>query len=99
MSRRFAKGKGEVNICVLNHLRKMLIIFIDYKAEIMKELSKSRLEMENVRRQLLQQEIALNIQQTDELTRSLSPHPMETSFVDTRSFNGPFFERALKTWT
>lgn len=41
--------------------------------------------MDAVRRQLLQQEIALNIQQTDALTRSLSPQPMETSFADTRS--------------
>lgn len=41
--------------------------------------------MDSVRRQLLQQEIALNIQQTDALTRSLSPQPMETSFADTRS--------------
>lgn len=45
----------------------------------------ARLEMDAVRRQLLQQEIALNIQQTDALTRSLSPQPIETSFVDTRS--------------
>lgn len=43
------------------------------------------MEMDAVRRQLLQQEIALNIQQTDALTRSLSPQPMETSFADTRS--------------
>lgn len=41
--------------------------------------------MDAVRRQLLQQEIALNIQQTDALTRSLSPQPMEASFADTRS--------------
>lgn len=51
----------------------------------MKELNKARLEMDAVRRQLLQQEIALNIQQTDALTRSLSPQPMESSFADTRS--------------
>jgi hypothetical protein len=70
---------------VLEISREMLTIFIDFQAEILKELNKSRLEMDGVRRQLLQQEIALNIQQTDELTRSLSPHPMETSFVDTRS--------------
>lgn len=70
---------------VLEISREMLTILIDFQAEILKELNKSRLEMDGVRRQLLQQEIALNIQQTDELTRSLSPHPMETSFVDTRS--------------
>lgn len=39
------------------------------KAEIMKELAKSRLEIDNVKRQMLQQEIAYNIQQTDALTR------------------------------
>lgn len=44
------------------------------KSEIMKELSKSRLEIDNVKRQMLQQEIAFNIQQTDALTRSLSPN-------------------------
>ena len=55
------------------------------QADILKELNKARLEMDAVRRQLLQQEIALNIQQTDALTRSLSPHPMENSFADTRS--------------
>uniref|UniRef100_A0A146LBH9 Liprin-alpha-2 n=1 Tax=Lygus hesperus TaxID=30085 RepID=A0A146LBH9_LYGHE len=46
------------------------------KAEIVKELSKARLEIDNVKRQMLQQEIAFNIQQTDALTRyaeSLSP--------------------------
>uniref|UniRef100_T1HD06 Liprin-alpha CC2 domain-containing protein n=1 Tax=Rhodnius prolixus TaxID=13249 RepID=T1HD06_RHOPR len=39
------------------------------KAEIVKELSKARLEIDNVKRQMLQQEIAFNIQQTDALTR------------------------------
>ncbi|KAL5282234.1 syd-2 family protein [Megaselia abdita] len=48
------------------------------KSEIMKELSKTRLEIDNFKRQLLQQEIAYNIQQTEALTRSLSP----TSMVD-----------------
>ncbi|XP_021700018.1 liprin-alpha-1 isoform X5 [Aedes aegypti] len=43
------------------------------KSEILKEMSKSRLEMDNFKRQLLQQEIAFNIQQTEALTRSLSP--------------------------
>ncbi|XP_053693233.1 liprin-alpha-1 isoform X2 [Sabethes cyaneus] len=44
------------------------------KSEIIKEISKSKLEMENFKRQLLQQEIAFNIQQTEALTRSLSPN-------------------------
>lgn len=35
----------------------------------MKELSKTRLEVENAKRQIIQQEIAFNIQQTDALTR------------------------------
>lgn len=43
------------------------------KSEVVKELSKTRLETENFKRQLLQQEIAFNIQQTEALTRSLSP--------------------------
>ena len=34
-----------------------------------KELQKTRLEIENVRRQMLQQEIHFNIQQTEALTR------------------------------
>lgn len=69
----------------LDKSRKCLEDSLKEKADILKELNKSRLEMDAVRRQLLQQEIALNIQQTDALTRSLSPQPMETSFADTRS--------------
>lgn len=48
------------------------------KGEIVKELSKTRLETENFKRQLLQQEIAFNIQQTEALTRSLSPSNVAT---------------------
>ncbi|XP_031617504.1 liprin-alpha-1 isoform X6 [Contarinia nasturtii] len=48
------------------------------KTEIVKELSKTRLETENFKRQLLQQEIAFNIQQTEALTRSLSPSNVAT---------------------
>ena len=69
----------------LEKARKCMEESLNEKADIFKELNKARLEMDAVRRQLLQQEIALNIQQTDALTRSLSPQPMETSFVDTRS--------------
>ena len=39
------------------------------QVEILKELQKARLEVENVRRQMLQQEIHFNIQQTEALTR------------------------------
>jgi hypothetical protein len=35
-------------------------------------LGKARLEIDNVKRQMLQQEIAFNIQQTDALTRLVS---------------------------
>lgn len=48
------------------------------KGEIVKELSKTRLETENFKRQLLQQEITFNIQQTEALTRSLSPNNIAT---------------------
>lgn len=45
----------------------------------MKELSKSKIEIDCIKRQMLQQEIAFNIQQTDALTRSLSPTAGEPS--------------------
>lgn len=48
------------------------------KTDIIKELSKTRLETDNFKRQLLQQEIAFNIQQTEALTRSLSPSHVTT---------------------
>jgi hypothetical protein len=40
-----------------------------FQGDIVKELGKARLEIDNVKRQMLQQEIAFNIQQTDALTR------------------------------
>ncbi|XP_065221933.1 liprin-alpha-1-like isoform X3 [Planococcus citri] len=49
------------------------------KNELMKELSKSKIEIDCIKRQMLQQEIAFNIQQTDALTRSLSPTAGEPS--------------------
>ncbi|KAK7869343.1 hypothetical protein R5R35_012892 [Gryllus longicercus] len=55
------------------------------KGDIVKELSKARLEIDNVKRQMLQQEIAFNIQQTDALTRSLSPSAADPSFVRSAS--------------
>ncbi|XP_049844156.1 liprin-alpha-1-like isoform X23 [Schistocerca gregaria] len=55
------------------------------KGDIVKELSKARLEIDNVKRQMLQQEIAFNIQQTDALTRSLSPSGADPNFVRTPS--------------
>ncbi|XP_044589857.1 liprin-alpha-1 isoform X6 [Cotesia glomerata] len=58
----------------LEKMRKIAEDLQNEKSEIMKELSKARLEIDNVKRQMLQQEIAFNIQQTDALTRSLSPN-------------------------
>ncbi|XP_069694792.1 liprin-alpha-1 [Periplaneta americana] len=57
------------------------------KGDIVKELGKARLEIDNVKRQMLQQEIAFNIQQTDALTRSLSPSAVAdpSSFVRSSS--------------
>lgn len=58
----------------LEKTRKLAEELHQEKGEIIKELSKARLETENYKRQLLQQEIAFNIQQTEALTRSLSPN-------------------------
>lgn len=60
------------------------------KGEIIKELSKARLETESYKRQLLQQEIAFNIQQTEALTRSLSPN----SGVDPQQLAAAQFSRS-----
>lgn len=57
----------------LDKARKLAEELHQEKQDIVKELSKTRLEIENYKRQLLQQEIAFNIQQTEALTRSLSP--------------------------
>lgn len=61
----------------LDKTRKTMEDLEGQKSDIMKELAKSRLEIDNVKRQMLQQEISYNIQQTDALTRSLSPNNME----------------------
>lgn len=58
----------------LEKARKLAEELHQEKGEIIKELSKARLETDNYKRQLLQQEIAFNIQQTEALTRSLSPN-------------------------
>lgn len=67
----------------LEKARKLAEELHQEKTDIMKELSKTRLEIENYKRQLLQQEIAFNIQQTEALTRSLSPNNM----VEQNSFS------------
>ncbi|XP_055296216.1 liprin-alpha-1 isoform X17 [Sitodiplosis mosellana] len=68
----------------LEKARKMAEELHHDKTDIVKELSKTRLETENFKRQLLQQEIAFNIQQTEALTRSLSPSNVTT--VEPNSF-------------
>ncbi|PSN50323.1 Liprin-alpha-1 [Blattella germanica] len=60
------------------------------KGDIVKELGKARLEIDNVKRQMLQQEIAFNIQQTDALTRSLSP----SAVADPASFEWEKMQQA-----
>jgi hypothetical protein len=50
-----------------------LVLFVCFQGDIVKELGKARLEIDNVKRQMLQQEIAFNIQQTDALTRLVIP--------------------------
>ncbi|XP_073955486.1 PTPRF interacting protein alpha isoform X4 [Choristoneura fumiferana] len=57
----------------LEKTRKYAEELVAEKQEILKELAKWRMETEQLKRQMLQQEIAFNIQQTDALTRSLSP--------------------------
>ena len=52
-----------------------------FQSDLLKELQKSKLETENIRRQMLQQEIHHNIQQTEALTRNLSPQ-IDFSGVD-----------------
>ncbi|KAK6640907.1 hypothetical protein RUM44_012605 [Polyplax serrata] len=69
----------------LDKTRKRLEDLQSEKGEICKELSKARLEIDNVKRQMLQQEIAYNIQQTDALTRSLSPSANDPNFVRSSS--------------
>ncbi|XP_023333261.1 liprin-alpha-1 isoform X4 [Eurytemora carolleeae] len=57
----------------LTATRKKLEDLANIKGETTKELQKSRLETENLKRQILQQEISFNIQKTEALTRNLSP--------------------------
>ncbi|KAJ0183071.1 hypothetical protein K1T71_001047 [Dendrolimus kikuchii] len=57
----------------LEKTRKYADELLAEKQDILKELAKWRMETEQLKRQMLEQEIAFNIQQTDALTRSLSP--------------------------
>ncbi|XP_056635833.1 liprin-alpha-1 isoform X2 [Diorhabda carinulata] len=79
----------------LEKTRKMLEDLDNQKSEIMKELAKSRLEIDNVKRQMLQQEIAYNIQQTDALTRSLSPNAVDPSTFSRSASHSSFDSHSL----
>ncbi|KAK4306302.1 hypothetical protein Pmani_021853 [Petrolisthes manimaculis] len=57
----------------LEKTRKFLEDSTQEKSEIVKELSRRQLEAEQLKQQILQQEIAFNIKQTEALTRSVSP--------------------------
>ena len=50
------------------------INFAFFQNDALKECQRARLEVENVKRQMLQQEIHHNIQQTEALTRSVILH-------------------------
>ncbi|XP_063909099.1 liprin-alpha-1 isoform X1 [Zophobas morio] len=79
----------------LEKTRKMMEELESQKGEIMKELSKSRLEIDNVKRQMLQQEIAYNIQQTDALTRSLSPNAVDPNSFSRSASHSSFDTHSL----
>lgn len=79
----------------LDKTRKMMEELDSQKSEIMKELAKSRLEIDNVKRQMLQQEIAYNIQQTDALTRSLSPNTVDPNSFSRSASHSSFDTHSL----
>ncbi|VVC27964.1 Hypothetical protein CINCED_3A021033 [Cinara cedri] len=75
----------------LEKCRKLVEELQTEKTELLKELGKARMEIDNIKRQMLQQEIAFNIQQTDALTRSLSPGgPDQSGFVQSSSQHSNF---------
>lgn len=76
----------------LEKTRKLMEELENQKTDIMKDLAKSRLEIDNVKRQMLQQEIAYNIQQTDALTRSLSPNHIDPNSTFARSTSHSSFD-------
>ena len=69
----------------LTATRKKLEDLANIKGETTKELQKSRLETENLKRQILQQEISFNIQKTEALTRNLSPGNHEVLVVSIKA--------------
>ncbi|KAL0100249.1 hypothetical protein PUN28_019571 [Cardiocondyla obscurior] len=79
----------------LEKLRKVAEDLQNEKADIVKELGKARLEIDNVKRQMLQQEIAFNIQQTDALTRSLSPNAVDPGSFSRSASHSSFDTHSL----
>ncbi|XP_076627623.1 PTPRF interacting protein alpha isoform X6 [Colletes latitarsis] len=79
----------------LEKTRKLAEDLQNEKAEIVKELGKARLEIDNVKRQMLQQEIAFNIQQTDALTRSLSPNAVDPGSFSRSASHSSFDTHSL----
>lgn len=79
----------------LEKTRKIAEDLQNEKTDIVKELGKARLEIDNIKRQMLQQEIAFNIQQTDALTRSLSPNAVDPSSFSRSASHSSFDTHSL----
>ncbi|XP_029170749.1 liprin-alpha-1 isoform X6 [Nylanderia fulva] len=79
----------------LEKTRKLAEDMQNEKTDIVKELGKARLEIDNVKRQMLQQEIAFNIQQTDALTRSLSPNAVDPGSFSRSASHSSFDTHSL----
>lgn len=79
----------------LEKTRKLAEDLQNEKTDIVKELGKARLEIDNVKRQMLQQEIAFNIQQTDALTRSLSPNAVDPGSFSRSASHSSFDTHSL----
>eukprot|EP00094_Tigriopus_californicus_P005250 TCALIF_05061-PA protein Name:"Similar to PPFIA1 Liprin-alpha-1 (Homo sapiens)" AED:0.11 eAED:0.11 QI:0/0.91/0.84/1/0.66/0.92/13/1290/1222 len=78
----------------LERTKKKLEDVEQQRVDILKELQRARLEVENVKRQMLQQEIHHNIQQTEALTRNLSPGNVDMG--DGGSSGGTLTRRSVK---
>ncbi|KAG7209743.1 hypothetical protein KM043_011369 [Ampulex compressa] len=79
----------------LEKIRKVAEDLQNEKAEIVKELGKARLEIDNVKRQMIQQEIAFNIQQTETLTRNLSPNAVDPGSFSRSASHSSFDTHSL----
>ncbi|XP_026828286.1 liprin-alpha-1 isoform X6 [Ooceraea biroi] len=79
----------------LEKTRKVAEDLQNEKANIIKDLGKARLEIDNIKRQMYQQEIAFNIQQTDALTRSLSPNAVDPGSFSRSASHSSFDTHSL----